>query len=452
LHWKGGKEWCMVAEKNAKPAPGVATKKVTIRKSVAERIRLLNSSGELKQELRLSAIALQLSKLEEEAALDVLDALLEISDDVEDTNAFVCKRAKDITQEQEKKAAEEEAAAEAAAVAKWQEEHDGDGDEEWEEEIPKPKKKKVFDGRREGESDESVVKRRVRNLNKSEQLQDHLEFDIIVKVVPLLGGDEFLKVLNLLEAKADKIRFPTPFVRREALKRAGPVMEKVNSLNHSRPGKMDLLAPIDIATVKPTLSTVSPALGVKVLDELEKKAMEIEEPTTWIIEEVERRLSSGPAAAELKRLNDSGKLYAPICIGRVLTQFEALLASDAPTAKRILWDLQRRGKALRDPTAFLGNAIVKINVGKARVAAALRQRAAAAKAAASEKMKQEEEPQDAEEAAPVADTNAETKSGSKDKRKKRSQDEDDEEDWNEEEAVAEQAAEAEEFDDLDGIC
>lgn len=438
----------MVAEKNAEPASAKATKKVTIRKAVAERIRLLNSSGELKQELRLSAVALQLSKLEEEAALDVLDALLEISDDVEDTNSFVCKRARDVAQEHEKKVAEEEAAAEEAAVAKWQEEHGGDWDEQWEEETPKPKKKKVFDGRREGESDESVVKRRVKMLNKSEQLLDHLEFENVVKLIPLLGADEFLRILNLLEAKAEKIKFPTPFVRREALKRAGPVMVQADALNRSRPGKMDLLAPIDIATVKATLSTVSQALGLQVLEELEKKALEIEEPTSWIKEEVERRLSSSPAAKQLQRLNDGGKLHAPIRIGSVLTQFEALLASDTPVANRILWDVERRGKALRDPTGFLNVAIAKINVGKARTAAALQQRAKA-KAAAS-KQTQQAEPQDAEEADSIAGSTTESKNGVKAKRKT-TQDEEDDEDWNQEE-VAEQTAEADEIDDLDGIC
>lgn len=253
--------------------------------------------------------------------------------------------------------------------------------------------------------------------------------------------------MTLLEAKADKIKFPTPFVRREALKRAGPVMVQADALNRSRPGKMDLLAPIDVAAVKATLSTVSQVLGLQVLEELEKKALEIEEPTSWIIQEVERRLSSSPAAKQLKRLNDSGKLRAPIRIGQVLTHLEALLESEAATANRILWDLERRGKALRDPTAFLSVAIGKINLRKARVAAALQQRATA-KAAANKT--QQEQPNDAEEADSIAGSTTESKNGSKAKRRKAQDEEDD--DWNEEEAVAEHTAEAEDFDDLDGIC
>merc|ERR1712079_351043 len=146
-----------------------------------------------------------------------------------------------------------------------------------------------------------------------------------------------------------------------------------------------------------------------------KKALEIEEPTSWIKEEVERRLSSSPAAKQLKRLNDSGKLHAPTRIGSVLTQFEALLASDAPVANRILWDVERRGKALRDPTAFINVAIAKINVGKARTAAALQQRAKA-KAAASKQM-QQAQPEDVEEADSVAGSTTESKNGGKAKRK-----------------------------------
>merc|ERR1719361_2507961 len=58
--------------------------KITIKKSVADRVRQLNASGHLNAELRMAPLAKAFAPLETQVALDVLDSLVDAALDAED--------------------------------------------------------------------------------------------------------------------------------------------------------------------------------------------------------------------------------------------------------------------------------------------------------------------------------------------------------------------------------
>eukprot|EP00440_Ansanella_granifera_P009509 gb/GFBE01010304.1/.p1 GENE.gb/GFBE01010304.1/~~gb/GFBE01010304.1/.p1 ORF type:complete len:402 (+),score=106.71 gb/GFBE01010304.1/:1-1206(+) len=75
------------AKAPAKAPP--AKKRLTIKKSIADRVAALNAAGGLAAELRLGAVAAPLAALEEASALEVLGLLEEQKGEVEDPNEFV---------------------------------------------------------------------------------------------------------------------------------------------------------------------------------------------------------------------------------------------------------------------------------------------------------------------------------------------------------------------------
>lgn len=74
-------------------APAAEKKKITIKKSIADEIRRLNTEGGLASQVRVGAVAGPLSQLDEAAALEIL-LRLEV-EPVDDPTAFVCAQARE---------------------------------------------------------------------------------------------------------------------------------------------------------------------------------------------------------------------------------------------------------------------------------------------------------------------------------------------------------------------
>mmetsp|Transcript_40918 Transcript_40918/g.91511 ORF Transcript_40918/g.91511 Transcript_40918/m.91511 type:complete len:390 (-) Transcript_40918:33-1202(-) len=81
------KDAALASPGSAPPKPETTT--LTMRKSVVERIKKLNKTAALKQEIRIPAVALYLSRLDEAQALEVLARLEETADEVDDPDQFL---------------------------------------------------------------------------------------------------------------------------------------------------------------------------------------------------------------------------------------------------------------------------------------------------------------------------------------------------------------------------
>jgi len=85
-------------EPPAKPAPA-GDKKITIKKTIADRIRELNASGQLQGELKIPPIAKAFAPLDTPSALGVLDSLVDTAPDTKNPTAWVCDVAASVAEE-----------------------------------------------------------------------------------------------------------------------------------------------------------------------------------------------------------------------------------------------------------------------------------------------------------------------------------------------------------------
>lgn len=81
------------------PAAPTGANKVTIKKSVADRIRQLNASGQLQGELKLAPVAKAFATLDTPSALGVLDSLIDSAPDCKNPTAWVCDVAASVAEE-----------------------------------------------------------------------------------------------------------------------------------------------------------------------------------------------------------------------------------------------------------------------------------------------------------------------------------------------------------------
>mmetsp|Transcript_43139 Transcript_43139/g.91970 ORF Transcript_43139/g.91970 Transcript_43139/m.91970 type:complete len:507 (-) Transcript_43139:108-1628(-) len=364
--------------KQAAPAAS-GLQQVTIKKSVRDRIQTLNSTGELQQELRLSAVARPLSRLDEKVALSVLNTLHEAAASVEDPIAFV----------REKVAVAERKAAAADAKAKGA--HKGQKEIKKDErgKLPesikvgsgkamgkgngKPRKLQRADGEAasagaegEAEAQESeapgesevvkkeTVKQRVERLNQSGLLAENLPLKLMREFEKMVGSKVLFSILRDLEGRAAEIEIPFTWVRAQVRRRCGKVLVHVDELNRGGPGKMDLLAPIEIDAVREPLALIPEAVAFQILQELEARIMEIKDPTSWIIEKARRKV--GVVAARLQELNDSGKLVEALPSSWSLAVLSQL---DEKNAIGVLKDLEQNGAKIRNPMGWLRSSIIK---------------------------------------------------------------------------------------------
>merc|ERR1712037_451880 len=129
-----------------------------------------------------------------------------------------------------------------------------------------------------------TVKQAVLRMNNSEMLSENLPVKRMKELVRLIGPKSMLAVLRTLEARAAEIEVPWTWLRAQAHKRCGKLLVHVDSLNRSVPGRMDLLAPIDIDAVREPLTLITEPVAYKIIKELESRISEIVDPTSWIIE------------------------------------------------------------------------------------------------------------------------------------------------------------------------
>eukprot|EP00929_Paragymnodinium_shiwhaense_P002898 TRINITY_DN10320_c0_g3_i1.p1 TRINITY_DN10320_c0_g3~~TRINITY_DN10320_c0_g3_i1.p1 ORF type:complete len:503 (-),score=192.07 TRINITY_DN10320_c0_g3_i1:72-1580(-) len=302
-----------------------APKKVKLKKSIAERIKAINVEANLPAPLKLARVADPLASLSEEQALELLDTLLEAREEDEDPTVWVCRAVKE---------RHEWNSYEAEEWNKWEDEQEKGASQRF--------------------SLDASVRDRVRELNRSDKLQEPLRMTWVAGPLSLLRPKDALHILGILDRAGKDIERPSSFVKSLSLRRTTEVMARVDELNKGGAGRMDLIEPLDPAKVREPLLTLPDKVAMQMLQELEEKAMDIENPTSWVLEVVAKHATNWattPIAKAIKELNDGGKLAAPI---KVQEAMEALAEiQDDKVALEILGVLKRRAAHLRDPMSFI---------------------------------------------------------------------------------------------------
>jgi len=231
------------------------------------------------------------------------------------------------------------------------------------------------------------VRRRIEWLNGHADLQQELDFDRVVDLLLQTGQQkEVMKILKNVEENASSVRNPTAYVANAAknLMRDGPeqppqpvglnskLSKRIGWLNKQAP----LAVPIDYDRIAPFLQDLDTQEAMEILRRLEQNAVEIRDPSAYIIAAARRLLDepippppsqarSAPAlpapppksnTAETKLqkriawLNSHIDLAAPLDYDRVAPD---LLSVDLLTAVEVLNDLEERADTVRDPNAYV---------------------------------------------------------------------------------------------------
>lgn len=310
------------AEEQAAPK-AEPPKKVKIKKAITDRIKLINE--ELSAPLRLGAVAGPLSAVDQDTALAILDGVLTEGGDADPT-LWVVTAAKAAAKEAEK-------------WAKWEK-------EEWEkwEKKEQEQTEEWF-----GKLPEDLLEA-IRDLNHRGVLAEPLRPTRVagpLSLVPISEAKAILKQLEMKHAETS-ISHPNGWVSIGAKKRASPVMNKVDDLNHGQAGRMDLLSPINAPEVREPLSMISAKDGLQILKELEAKACDVENTTKYILERCERKI--GPIGQKLKWLNENAKVMNQIRYAEALA---ALGRVPEKTAMAILTIFERRADRIRSPSHWM---------------------------------------------------------------------------------------------------
>lgn len=311
----------------------VAKKKVVkLKKKVAERIRKLNADGCLIAPLRLAAVATPLSALSEEDALSVLDTLEVPAEEgggehVADPTAWIVSAAR---------GAAEQAAMEEEQWSRWDEKETKRAGELLKF-LPEP------------------VLERIRSINRTVPLAEPVKISQVAGPLSAAGETKAMKILEELVTGADEIGEPSFWVLRKARYKAGAVMARVDIMNRGSAGLMDLISPMDVERVRVALSMIQKEDALALLQELQEKAHEVEDPTEWVEHAVEKR--SGPRAKRLQKLNNSGILASPIDISRALDDLSKVSTSEA---EGLIGKLERRGSKINHPPSWLAGTVKHI--------------------------------------------------------------------------------------------
>lgn len=298
---------------------GGAPKKVKLKKTITDRIRRLNAEANLPAPIRLGAVAVPLTALDEAAALEVLDSMLEERGEDVDPTAWVVATAKQrrLWSAWEKEQWEEWEAAEEAGAAD-----------------------------RGGVLDPKILEK-IRKLNQGGALTEPLRVQFIAGALSLVSVPVALNILCTLEERAADIEHPSGYVKGRALARTSKVMVEVEALNKGGAGRMDLINPLDPARVRGPLMLVTEEVGMKLLNELGANAMDIVAPTEWLIAAVEQRAT--PVAKKLGQILESTSL-AKLNAGDALAILETVSERDALA---ILERLKSAAGSIRSPFSWL---------------------------------------------------------------------------------------------------
>merc|ERR1712107_50768 len=164
----------------------------------------------------------------------------------------------------------------------------------------------------------------------------------------MLSDAECLAILGELEASTEEIESPNVWVRKQAFRKVGRAMTQVDMLNRGAPGKIGLMEAIDPDKVRGPLSMIPEETSLEILRELDSKALEIEDPTSWIVSATEKHIT--PVAVKLHYINETLDLQEMIRIPGVL---DALTEIDEAVALQILRKFENIYARIRKPTGWM---------------------------------------------------------------------------------------------------
>eukprot|EP00928_Gymnodinium_smaydae_P062741 TRINITY_DN46532_c0_g1_i1.p1 TRINITY_DN46532_c0_g1~~TRINITY_DN46532_c0_g1_i1.p1 ORF type:complete len:571 (-),score=118.30 TRINITY_DN46532_c0_g1_i1:131-1780(-) len=299
----------------------VSAKKVKLKKSIIDRIKNINDEANLSKPIKVGAVAVSLSALEEADALEVLDSLIDNIEEGMNATSWVVSAAK-----------------ERMAWKEWE----SDQWAAWEAAEEKGARDRY------NELDE-IVLQKVKELNRSGTLEEPLSLVHIAGPLALLTPKSALKILRKLEDKGKPIYRPSAFVSRIALNWATPVMERVAELNKGGAGRMDLISPLHASRVRDALTMIPERTALKILKSLEDNAMDIEDPTAWVLEAAKKRYDA--VAQKIQAIIDSPKLQTPLWTDVIINLREMEQSAALQELRQLEINLYR----IRNPNTWLSS-------------------------------------------------------------------------------------------------
>jgi len=262
-----------------------ATNTVKVKKSVADMVRWLNTEAKLASEVRLSAVARPLAALDEDTALEVLNALLEQEEPITDPTTWVSEAAKAILADSS-----------------------GDLANRGEEEPRPPPEPKAWSAPKTIVKLPAATIEQVKRLAKAQVLQAEMPLSEVAESLALVSREGQEQILGSLEARAAEIANPVGYVCNACVKKANhskgkgagkgkgkgiaegkppltasekKILRTINFIN----GTMQLEQPISYRRCKESLDLVDEKSQLRILNRLKEKldgGTEITSPTTWI--------------------------------------------------------------------------------------------------------------------------------------------------------------------------
>lgn len=246
------------------------------------------------------------------------------------------------------------------------------------------------------------IGRQVGWLNKHASLQDKVSYSDVVEPLSSLDVSSAMKILKDVEEAGDKIRNPTGYILRaadNALQDEGTQMNEgaedgpevakiarqVGWLNKHVP----LTEKLSFDDIVGPLSTLEPAIAMKILKDVEEKSDTIKNPTGYVLKAasnaaghsgvssdrrqaghvlqstqrpggtpgfaIDRRQvdPTGKIGRQVGWLNKHAELQQPVSFTDVV---EPLSAMDVSEAMKILKDLGERAETIKNPTAYVQKA------------------------------------------------------------------------------------------------
>mmetsp|Transcript_91123 Transcript_91123/g.262798 ORF Transcript_91123/g.262798 Transcript_91123/m.262798 type:complete len:999 (-) Transcript_91123:79-3075(-) len=222
--------------------------------------------------------------------------------------------------------------------------------------------------------DDEKVAKRVSWLNQFGMLQQPIDYAQVADALDGLRVPHAMVLLRELEVQSHKIEHPTEYIKKSIglagedeiqiplPNDASVLAQHVATLNRD----IQFAKPIEFSEVGKDLSRIGDEDALKLLQEVARKGKSIKDPTGFIKFKMKAKLAalgstldeaSGEEAKILKRvewLNDFGGLLQDIDYNRVGA---SLGAAGLEHAMTILRELEDKRSAVRDPNAFILNAV-----------------------------------------------------------------------------------------------